>query len=106
MKLLQSAYSPHTPPHCTPPASTWQPSGRKPPKTLQGTPSINRCNVPLVRSTAERLGMDVRGAAATAIRLAVASIVRAIQLVSSECGRDPRDYALLPFDGAGPRAGG
>lgn len=51
---------------------------------------------------AKRLGTDVRGAAAAAIRLAVANIVRAIQLVSTERGRDPRDYALLPFGGAGP----
>jgi len=51
---------------------------------------------------AARLGCDVRAAAAAAIRLAVANIVRAIQLVSTERGRDPRDYALLPFGGAGP----
>ena len=51
---------------------------------------------------AKRLGMDVAGAAAAAIRLAVANIVRAVQLVSTERGRDPRDYALLPFGGAGP----
>jgi len=51
---------------------------------------------------AQRLGTDVQGAAAAAIRLAVANIVRAIQLVSTERGRDPRDYALLPFGGAGP----
>lgn len=51
---------------------------------------------------AARLGTDVRGAAAAAIRLAVANIVRAIQLVSTERGRDPRDYALVPFGGAGP----
>lgn len=51
---------------------------------------------------ARRLGTDIQGAAAAAIRLAVANIVRAIQLVSTERGRDPRDYALLPFGGAGP----
>ena len=51
---------------------------------------------------ARQLGTDVQGAAAAAIRLAVANIVRAIQLVSTERGRDPRDYALLPFGGAGP----
>lgn len=51
---------------------------------------------------ARLLGTDVRGAAAAAIRLAVANIVRAIQLVSTERGRDPRDYALVPFGGAGP----
>ncbi len=51
---------------------------------------------------AARLGTDVAGAAAAAIKLAVANIVRAIQLVSTERGRDPRDCALLPFGGAGP----
>lgn len=51
---------------------------------------------------ARRLGTDVQGAAAAAIQLAVANIVRAIQLVSTERGRDPRDYSLLPFGGAGP----
>ncbi|MCC7284249.1 MAG: hydantoinase/oxoprolinase family protein [Acetobacteraceae bacterium] len=51
---------------------------------------------------AARLGTDVAGAAAAAIRLTVANIVRAMQLVSTERGRDPRDYVLLPFGGAGP----
>lgn len=51
---------------------------------------------------ARQLGVSVREAAAAAIRLAVANIVRAMQLVSTERGRDPRDYALLPFGGAGP----
>jgi N-methylhydantoinase A len=51
---------------------------------------------------AKRLGLSVRDAAAAAIRLAVANIVRAVQVVSTERGRDPRDYALLPFGGAGP----
>jgi len=39
---------------------------------------------------------------ASALQLADANIVRAIQLVSTERGRDPRDYALVPFGGAGP----
>jgi N-methylhydantoinase A len=51
---------------------------------------------------AKQLGTSVAAAAAAAIRLAVANIVRAVQLVSTERGRDPRDYALLPFGGAGP----
>lgn len=51
---------------------------------------------------AARLSTDIAGAAAAAIRLTVANIVRAMQLVSTERGRDPRDYALLPFGGAGP----
>jgi N-methylhydantoinase A len=55
-----------------------------------------------LRPIAARLGTDIQGAAAAGIRLTVANIVRAIQLVSTERGRDPRDYALLPFGGAGP----
>jgi N-methylhydantoinase A len=51
---------------------------------------------------AARFKMSVNEAAAAAIRLAVANIVRAIQLVSTERGRDPRTYALVPFGGAGP----
>jgi N-methylhydantoinase A len=51
---------------------------------------------------ARHLGTDAAGAATAAVRLAVANIVRAIQLVSTERGRDPRDYVLLPFGGAGP----
>jgi N-methylhydantoinase A len=51
---------------------------------------------------ARALGTDAIGAATASIRLAVANIVRAIQLVSTERGRDPRDYVLVPFGGAGP----
>ncbi|MBV8393385.1 MAG: hydantoinase/oxoprolinase family protein, partial [Alphaproteobacteria bacterium] len=51
---------------------------------------------------AERFGLSIEQAASSALRLADANIVRAIQLVSTERGRDPRDYALVPFGGAGP----
>lgn len=51
---------------------------------------------------AARFGVTVERAASSALRLADANIVRAIQLVSTERGRDPRDYALVPFGGAGP----
>ena len=51
---------------------------------------------------AKQLGMTVPQAANAALRLAAANIVRAIQLVSTEKGHDPRDYALVPFGGAGP----
>jgi len=51
---------------------------------------------------AEQFERSVEDLAASAIRLANANIVRAIQLVSTERGRDPRDYALVPFGGAGP----
>jgi N-methylhydantoinase A len=51
---------------------------------------------------AKRFGLSVEEAASQALQLANANIVRAIQLVSTERGRDPRDYALVPFGGAGP----
>src|SRR4029079_2161450 len=51
---------------------------------------------------AQRFALTVEQAASSALQLADATIVRAIQLVSTERGRDPRDYALVPFGGAGP----
>ena len=48
-------------------------------------------------------GMTRRGVQPTApLQLANANIVRAIQLISTERGHDPRDYVLVPFGGAGP----
>ena len=38
----------------------------------------------------------------SAVRVADANFVGAIQLVSTERGRDPRDYVQVPFGGAGP----
>lgn len=51
---------------------------------------------------ADKLGMSIEDMAESAIKLANANIVRAIQLVSTERGRDPRDYVIVPFGGAGP----
>ena len=49
-----------------------------------------------------QLGRSVEQVADDAVRVAEHNIVRAIQLVSTERGRDPRDYVLVPFGGAGP----
>jgi N-methylhydantoinase A len=51
---------------------------------------------------AERFGLTVEAAADSAVALANANVVRAIQLISTERGHDPRDYALVPYGGAGP----
>jgi N-methylhydantoinase A len=51
---------------------------------------------------AARFGMSVEEAADSAVQLANANIVRAIQLISTERGHDPRDYVLVPYGGAGP----
>ena len=50
----------------------------------------------------EQPGRSVEQIADDAVRVAEHNIVRAIQLVSTERGRDPRDYVLVPFGGAGP----
>ena len=55
-----------------------------------------------LRAARRALRLGIEQAAASALQLADANIVRAIQLVSTERGRDPRDYALVPFGGAGP----
>ncbi len=51
---------------------------------------------------ADHFGMSLEDAADSAIKLANANVVRAIQLISTERGLDPRDYVLTPFGGAGP----
>ncbi|MGE4239409.1 hydantoinase/oxoprolinase family protein [Ramlibacter sp.] len=53
-------------------------------------------------SLAERFGSTPEAVAADALKLADASIVRAIQLVSTQRGLDPRDFVLVPYGGAGP----
>jgi N-methylhydantoinase A len=51
------------------------------------------------------LGLDVVSAAAGILRVTHANIVRGIRVVSIERGYDPRDFALMPFGGAGPMHG-
>ncbi len=48
------------------------------------------------------LGMAVEHAAYGAHLIAASNMIRAIKAVSSERGRDPRDYALVGFGGNGP----
>jgi N-methylhydantoinase A len=51
---------------------------------------------------AQHFGLALEAAADSAVALANANIVRAIQLISTERGHDPRDYVLVPYGGAGP----
>ena len=50
---------------------------------------------------AAHFDMSVEALAGRAIRIAEASMVRAIELVSTQRGRDPRDFTLVAFGGAG-----
>lgn len=56
----------------------------------------------LMEELALRLGVSVAEAALGVIRVANASMERAIRTVSLEKGYDPRLFTLLPFGGAGP----
>jgi N-methylhydantoinase A len=51
---------------------------------------------------AQPLGMAVEDAAWGAYLVAGSNMIRAIKAVSSERGRDPRDYTLVAFGGNGP----
>ncbi len=51
---------------------------------------------------AAELGTDVEGAARGVLDVANASMARALRVMSVERGRDPRNFALVAFGGAGP----
>lgn len=51
---------------------------------------------------ARHFGISVEEAADSAVEIANANIVRAIQVISTERGIDPRDNVLVPYGGAGP----
>jgi N-methylhydantoinase A len=66
-----------------------------------------KLNAPKARSViaetvARPLGMSLEEAAWGAHLIAGSNMIRAIKAVSSERGRDPRDYALVAFGGNGP----
>jgi len=56
----------------------------------------------IAEKVARPLGMTVEEAAWGAYLIAGSNMIRAIKTVSSERGRDPRDYALVAFGGNGP----
>ena len=56
----------------------------------------------VIKMLSEQFDLSLEQMADSAVRVADANIVGAIQLVSTERGRDPRDYVLVPFGGAGP----
>jgi N-methylhydantoinase A len=53
-------------------------------------------------SIAKPLGMTIERAAHGAHLIAASNMIRAIKAVSTERGRDPRDFALFAFGGNGP----
>ncbi len=54
------------------------------------------------RKLGDLLGLDAIGAAAAVTRVANTKMAGAIRMVSLSLGRDPRDFSLFAFGGAGP----
>lgn len=74
---------------------------------LGGTMELDAAGAAAVieRDIAKPLGLGLEEAAAGILRVAHANMVRGIRVVSVERGYDPRDFALVPFGGAGPMHG-
>lgn len=51
---------------------------------------------------AQPLGLSVEEAAIGIMRIVNSNMMHALRFISIERGRDPREYALVPFGGAGP----
>jgi N-methylhydantoinase A len=63
---------------------------------------LEAARVAIERDLATPLGLPVEEAAHGMLRLASATMMRAIRAVSVERGRDPRQFAMLAFGGNGP----
>ena len=63
---------------------------------------LDAARAAIERDLAGPLGLPVEEAAHGMLRLAAASMMRAIRAVSVERGRDPRQFAMLAFGGNGP----
>ncbi len=63
---------------------------------------VAAANAAIASDLAKPMDCSVEAAASGMLRLAAASMMRAIRAVSVERGRDPRQFALLAFGGNGP----
>ncbi|WP_207802807.1 hydantoinase/oxoprolinase family protein [Roseicella frigidaeris] len=81
--------------------------GHLPPRLLGGRMALDvAAAAAAVRdSVAGPLGMGLHEAARGILAIADSTMVGAVRLVSVERGHDPRDFALVPFGGAGPLHG-
>jgi N-methylhydantoinase A len=82
--------------------------GRLPPYLLDGGLTLDRpAAVAAIRERIGRpLGLDASAAARGILAVLENNMAGAIRVVSVERGFDPRDFALVPFGGAGPLHGG
>ena len=77
--------------------------GRIPPYLLGGAIPLDKQAAydAIQTKIAEPLGLSVEKAAAGILEIATQNIASGIRVVSVRRGRDPRNYALFPFGGAG-----
>jgi N-methylhydantoinase A len=82
--------------------------GHLPPYLMNGEMSLDveGAAEAIRREVAEPLGLDIAAAARGILNITDNKMMGAIRLVSVERGLDPRDFALMPFGGAGPLHGG
>jgi N-methylhydantoinase A len=81
--------------------------GHLPPELLGGRMRLDPALAERAISSgvAEPLGLDLHQAARGILAITDSNMVGAIRVVSVERGHDPRDFALVPFGGAGPLHG-
>jgi N-methylhydantoinase A len=81
--------------------------GHLPPSLLGGRMRLDSAlaEAAIRREVCEPLGLDLHTAARGILAIADSNMVGAIRVVSVERGHDPRDFALVPFGGAGPLHG-
>lgn len=81
--------------------------GHLPPSLLGGQMRLDPAlaEAAIRREVAEPLGLDLHAAARGILAIADSNMVGAIRVVSVERGHNPRDFALVPFGGAGPLHG-
>jgi N-methylhydantoinase A len=75
------------------------------PKALVGGAlklNAEKARLIFAEKVANPLGMTIERAAHGAFEIATSNMIRAIKAVSTERGRDPRDFALFAFGGNGP----
>jgi N-methylhydantoinase A len=75
------------------------------PKALVGGAlklNAEKARLIFAEKVANPLGMTIEGAAHGAFEIATSNMIRAIKAVSTERGRDPREFALFAFGGNGP----
>jgi N-methylhydantoinase A len=66
------------------------------------TLNAERAHAIFTRTVARPLGLELEAAAYGAHRIAASNMIRAIRAVSTERGRDPRNFTLFAFGGNGP----